>query len=421
MLEQEFASDGSLRVKALRESLQTAVREQQIAARDAWLERYESVLNARSATRCSASSACRPPAPPAGAPLTSRAGRRRGAPTRRCAHRATLAERAERRRCARRATPGAPGRRSAGAIEGSQAAELVEFHERVNFVAPLRGRDEARAKERERTIRFSFEQQDMLLAVRRAHAHANDLRPVAPPAPDRHARLGAVARLLASEIAAVEAHFNALVEARELARHGAHREALERSRAPVTTRRAPAAVSDRLLPQARACAQDESSTRTTPVVLDVAPGESWRSSLTGRLESERIVIDDPADQRAVSRKPEVGTTSASVEALPVSVDHGHVVCDRAGRIARLAHDTELAGRRSSTAGGIARTPCSCVRARRVAPGVDRGRRGLVGRGRERSHRGPVERGLSAGGGPLPAEGGVSATLSDGTRAVWQAR
>jgi hypothetical protein len=169
----------------------------------------------------------------------------------------------------------------------------------------------------------------------------------------------------------------------------------------------------------------DGSQRTTPFVLDVAPGERLALELElAGCETERVVIDEPADQRfLMSRKPDRWwRTSACVEALPVSVDNDHVVSDRAGHVARLKRDTELAWTLSiESLGGVARTPVFLPgRGGSLLVVTEEGAAWIVAA--EDGHlEGPWSANSPPVSGPLPTAKGAVVTFMNGAQAAWLER
>src|SRR5262249_8702355 len=110
---------------------------------------------------------------------------------------------------------------------------------------------------------------------------------------------------------------------------------------------------------ARARLQDGTE-RVTPFVLESAFGE--KITMTLELEGHEpmtLSVDAPADHFLwFSRTPErAWPTAGRVEALPVSVGEDHVVCDRAGGIARLSKGGHLAWHaKLASLGGVGRAP-----------------------------------------------------------------
>jgi hypothetical protein len=305
--------------------------------------------------------------------------------------------------------------------------EVVEFKKRMESVSlTLRARDETRAAEREKSIRAEqLAQQDMLLASARAHAQAGDLE----RAVQAYQRLGAVPgserlmELLAKETGKVEAHYRAVQLARELARRGEHVEAL----------RELSKVCDNLgehllpcnidsLPRGARVKLPDGSQRTTPFVLDIAPGEKLGLEFEAPdCESERVVIGDPADQRVLlTRKAgRWWRTGASVEALPVAVEGDYVVCDRAGHVARLERETQLGWTLNvQSLGGIARTPVFLPqRGGSLLCITEEGAAWIVDADDGRAE-GPWNAGSPPVSGPAPTQRGASASFTSGAQATW---
>jgi tetratricopeptide (TPR) repeat protein len=238
------------------------------------------------------------------------------------------------------------------------------FKQRMRAVQEtLRQRNELRATERrERLKKELLAQQDLLLAAARAHAQAGDL----DRAVDAFHRLvemegsQTLKTVLAREIAGVEAHRQAVLEARQLAAEGRHDEALR------TLSRICKRPGEHLLPwrldsqpsNARAHFAD-GSTRVTPCTLETSPGEHLEFSLElAGHETSTVAVDDPGDRTVLlSRRPSRWwRTRARVEAPPVSVEDDHIVCDRAGSVARLTLGEPRWSHELESLGGIARAP-----------------------------------------------------------------
>lgn len=437
-LELEFEGDDSPRVRALRDGLRERVRQTEREQRDEWMERYQNVQQECSFGDInrglrSALELTKPPdVPPQSAagwpalrPLLEGLAARLEQ---------TVAEWGEPSQQLEAAFAELRLKRvisdALALVAERDDTDSVEFRARLESLrATLTSRDETRAKKREEEARTEqAEKQDILLTAARAHAQAGDLersvqsyhKLAEVPGSER------VVELLAKEIAKVEAHYRAVLDARELAARGEHERALEVLRAQCDN------PSEHLLP----CTLDslprgarvelpDGSQRTTPFVLDVAPDErlALQFELAG-FETEHTVIEGPADRRVpLSRVPERWwRTSASVEALPVSVESDHIVCDRAGHLARLQRNTSLAWTRDlQSLGGIARTPVFLPeRAGSLLLVTEEGVAWIVNAG-DGHLEGPWSAGSPPLAGPVPTQKGARVSFANATQGAWLER
>lgn len=243
--------------------------------------------------------------------------------------------------------------------------EAREFATRLaNFEKRVRERDAARAaarKERER--RENLQKQDRLIATARAHEKAGDYE----KSLDAYQKLfatdetGKLAVLLKKEVEPIEAKLGAQATARSLARAGRHDEALrllgdrvdhpEAFSLPWRLAAHPAGTTARF---------KDGSTQPTPLVLESSQDERYELVLEhAGFESRTVRVDGPRDQEIwLWRTPVFEWKSEGrVEALPVPVGAGRLLCDRSGNLALLGQDGHsLWTKRLGSLGGIARTP-----------------------------------------------------------------
>jgi hypothetical protein len=169
----------------------------------------------------------------------------------------------------------------------------------------------------------------------------------------------------------------------------------------------------------------DGTSRTTPFVLEVAPGE--RMALSFELEgcdALRLEIDQPADQLVyLSRKPNTTWSSASrIEAMPVSVDDDHVLCDRSGNVARQNQRGEVLWTRSlDSLGGVARTPVFLAkRAGSLLIVTEEGNAWILD-AEDGRFEGPWPAGSPPMAGPEPTASGVRVRFRDGREMLWTSR
>lgn len=249
-----------------------------------------------------------------------------------------------------------------------QAEERSDTADLVPRLEALASELETRANERARLIaeRDKLDQlneQDMMLAAARAHAQAGD----SARALDVYERLcnsdptGRLRKILADEIAQVAARHGVLSQARRLAEQGLHEKAIEHLRAggenpsqvalPWTLSSFPDGASVRFA---------DGTLRRTPLVLETRLGQRLELTIEAPLCEPVVLSIDAPQNRSVhlSRSPERRwSTGGIVEAPPVAVEGDQVVCDRAGRIARLGPGGRILWERElSSLAGVARAP-----------------------------------------------------------------
>jgi len=242
---------------------------------------------------------------------------------------------------------------------------LDKFSERlVTLSETLAQRSVLRSEAREKRSKdMALELQEELLLSAREHAKAGDLE----RAVETFEKLSEtpnsaqLIEILQDEINAVRRHRDASREARKLAEEGRHVEALDLLSSVCKN------PSEHLLPcridslprGARARFEDGGS-RVTPFVLETAPGSPVALSFEyDGFDTTEVTIDSPADRTVLlSREAErAWPAKASVIAAPVAVDDDHIVCDRAGRIARIGRGSQTHWVRTfESISGVARTP-----------------------------------------------------------------
>ncbi len=311
--------------------------------------------------------------------------------------------------------------------DATMSDELRAFREELRSLKlTLDMRAAERAARREADAKNAeMAQLDALYAAGRAHAAAGDLERAvesfrkfeqAPGAQD-------LVPLFRKEIEAVRAHHAAVLAARELAAAGKHAEAIARL-SPACQRPAEHLLPCRIesIPSGAHVRLSNGTLRTAPFVLECAPGER----VAGRVELEgydtaSLVLDGPADQRIVlSRRPNVRWSARTrIEAAPVSVDDSFIVCDREGRVARVRADgTEQWSVRLRTASGIRHTPLFLPH----KPGAlflcdEQGQVWILSATDGTTH-GPLALGSAPTGSPRASAEGIRVHLADGRSLVW---
>jgi tetratricopeptide (TPR) repeat protein len=305
--------------------------------------------------------------------------------------------------------------------------EVRELDKRLD---DLQVRLERRAEERaaaraDHLKRENQARQDLLLAAARAHAQAGD-----------HSRsmtayqqlvesddTGKLKVLLAKEISAEEGRHSAVLRARELASAGKQAQAKSVLAAALDN------VGDYLLPWrvetiptgARARFKDGTE-RVTPFTLESAFGEHITMSFEREgCEPATLSVDDPADRMLyLSRAPErAWHPKGRIEALPLAVGEDHVVCDRAGTVARLSRDGAIIWQRElSSLGGIARTPALLPKQRGKLVILSEDGQAWLCEAASGELEGPFAIGSTPIEGPFPCLDGVRARFRDGRMALW---
>jgi len=312
-----------------------------------------------------------------------------------------------------------------------QSPEVQSFAFRLDEMkSEVLVRREKRFQERVKMLAKEKEKdQDILLATARAHDQAGDLERA----------VAAYDRLLESdpglselpdlqrEIAAVRRHWSAVERALELARQGKHGEA-EQALAGICPRPV-----EHLLPyhvdskpsRARVTLPG-GRVRTTPFEFESGVGESVELVFEAPGHApRRVQVDHPHDMEVhlhlFGERQWKG--DHKVEAAPVAVGDDHIVCDRAGAVARVDRTSAAKWEvQLQTLGGIARTPIFLPH----KPGhllilSEDGKSWLLDASNGRLA-GPREIGSPPVEGPtLTRAGVVAAKFADGRVAVWTDR
>ena len=432
-----FGDTSDERVQSLREQLHSRIRHRQVAARQAWIARFQDchlectggdpVLGLRNALEM--------PPIPAGPVLEGEAAPRMAALLESLLARlqdlliasgenteAVEAAHAEQRLSRLIADLRA-------VLSNTQSSEeLQEFEQTLRslqLTLDTRSRERAALREKELQAQ-ALAQLDSLFAAGRAHAAAGDLQ----RAVDCFRRFetapgGAeLAPLFRREIDSVREHHESVLAARTLAEAGRHAEAIARL-SPACPRPAEHLLPCRIesLPSGAHVRLSNGTLRTTPFVLECAPGErvAGRVELAG-YETTALVLDGPADRQILlSRTPSAHWSSRTrVEAVPVSVDDSHIVCDREGRVARLDADgRERWGVRLKTAAGIRHAPVFLPRRPGSLLVVDELGAVWILATQDGSVEGPLQLGAAPASGPRPTTQGVALRLTDGRELHWQ--
>lgn len=313
-----------------------------------------------------------------------------------------------------------------------EKVEVKAFDTRLAELAQaLERRQDERAQTRvQRLKQDNLARQDQILGAARAHAQARDYT----------RSLGLYKQLIESdesgklkdlpalskEMKAVELKHDALVQARELALAGKHDKARELLGERVER------AQDYLLPWrvrsfpagARARLKD-GSVHVTPFVIESSAGE--HIAMTLELEGHEpltLAVDEPGDRMLYfSRRPErAWSTPGRVESIPVAVGEDHVVCDRAGVVARLAKSGVLAWQHKlPSLGGVARAPVFLPKKPGFLLLVTEDGEAWIVEASSGVLEGPWAMKSPPVHGPLATPEGVSALFRDGTRAEWTTR
>lgn len=432
-----FGESSDDRVESLREQLRSRIRHRQVAARQAWILRFQEchlectggdpVLGLRNALEM--------PPMPAGPELDGEP------PPRLAALLESLVARLQDLLIASGENSTSvesihAEQRLARLIADLQAVlerapareELAQFRETLRslqLTLDTRARERALVREKESQAQ-ALAQLDALFASGRAHAAAGDLQravesfeqfELAPGGAD-------LAPLFRREIDAVRSHHEAVLAARALAEEGRHAEAIARL-SPACPRPAEHLLPCRIesTPTGAHVRLSNGTLRTTPFVLECAPGErvAGRVELAG-FETTALVLDGPADRSILlSRTPSSHWSARSrVEAVPVSVDDSHIVCDREGRVARLAaHGRERWSVRLKTAAGIRHAPVFLPRRAGSLLIVDELGAVWILDSVDGKVEGPLQLDSAPAAGPRPTALGVALRLADGRELHWQ--
>ena len=296
----------------------------------------------------------------------------------------------------------------------------------ADFQARLDARGDERATARAAHLKKENQaKQDLLLAAARAHAQAGDHR----RSLDAYRQLveldatGKLAKILAPEIQVEEKRAEAIQKARELAAAGRHAEAKK------VLSEALENGGDYLLPWnvetvpsgARAKLKD-GTVRVTPFTLETAFGEKISMVIEKEgCDPVNLEVDAPADRTVyLTSAPERWWhAKGRVEALPLAIGDDHVLCSRAGEIARLNKGGTVAWEKKiESLGGIARTPAPLPR--------DKGRAVILTEDGDAwlcelssgTLEGPLALGSPPVAGPIVRSDGVQVRLRDGRTLVW---
>ncbi len=315
--------------------------------------------------------------------------------------------------------------------EHSSPEQVDAFRFRmVQLYDDIAQRRDERAERRANDLKIAkLNEQDMMLAIARAHRDAGDLERASrayrllldqPPDPKSSVTIRDV---IEPEVRAVENHLAALQEALDLARRGDHDEALRVLSLGCND------PNEHLMPWAVDSVPSQvktsisiAGTRMTPFALESSFGEHIELVFEAEGYERRVVeLDDPRDLLVrLFRAPErAWRTGNLVQAAPVSSGSDHIVADRAGRIARLdANGGMRWSKELESLGGIARTPVFLP----SRPGfllivTEDGEAWLLDasngntEGPWRAESPPVD-------GPVPTRSGISVRFADGRIAVW---
>jgi hypothetical protein len=177
-------------------------------------------------------------------------------------------------------------------------------------------------------------------------------------------------------------------------------------------------------PGARARFSD-GTTRVAPFMIETAPGEhaDFTLELQG-YESTRITRDMPGNVSVLmSRLPDRWwRTTARVDAPPVAVEDDHVVCNRAGVIARLSAEAEPRWSQSlESLGGVARAPVFLPRRPGCLLIVTEDGQAWLAEAADGKLEGPWNLDSPPIDGPTATGRSVEARFSDGKSALWETR
>ncbi len=373
LLRESFPDDNSGTIQALRSELESRLRLQELAIRTAWTDRYNAA-----AVECTVGDPLLglrrlidlppPPSREAGEqalPLVSDLynGLAARLETQVEALGREVLDSQDQLRAEQRLT--ASLQALAEMTAGTEDEQPRRFAERLaRLIAQVAARDEQRGQDRARRAeRENLARQDVLVNTARAHTKAGDF----VRAREAYQRLvetdpsGRLAGLFAREIRVVEESCAALSEAADLARAGQHKQAHARLKGTLQNAEAwllPWRVTS-IPPGARARFPDGTE-RVTPFTVE----SEWKEVVTFTLELKGhepvdVRVAEPADQvLTLSRIPErAWLTQGRVEAPPVAAGEDHIVCDRAGKIARVGRAHQVVWQRSTgSLAGIGRAP-----------------------------------------------------------------
>lgn len=316
--------------------------------------------------------------------------------------------------------------------ERGRPAVTEHMHARLTAILDrLRERAESRRTRTEERDRMDvLMRQELMLQSARAHSKAGELeralavydRLIAEDPTGRLATIG----VLAEEIQKVRTRYTAVEDAHKLALSGRHAEAIEKLVAHLERPGSvPLPWKLETYPPGALAHMADGSVRKTPFQLESRVGE--RSEIRLELEGTRTVVLDIGDPRDrfvwLERIPERSWKSdGRVEALPVAVLQDHIVCDRAGRIARLSNDAQPRWERKlGSLGGLGQAPVFLSQRLGCMLAVTQDGEAWIVDTRDGALEGPWELGSSPVQGPLATAEGASVTLRDGRRVHWSTR
>ncbi|MCB9915430.1 MAG: DUF4388 domain-containing protein [Planctomycetes bacterium] len=314
--------------------------------------------------------------------------------------------------------------------EQGERKDLEKLRERVHGF-----QDEVHARVKERAQRLEEKQrrdllsdQDLLLATARSHAEAGDLGRALSYYDELLASddTGRISRLFEEEIADVRRRFGAVEQARDLARQGRHEEAravlVENLDDPDDE---PLPWKLETFPPGALVELPDGSVRPSPFEVESRYGQEQRFVVraAGHVTVE-LVTDAPADQFLwLGRVPErAWKASGRVEALPVTVEGDHVVCDRKGLLARLGPGGETRWQvELGSIGGVARAPVFLpAKPDTLLLLTEDGEAWFVDAA-SGALEGPVKLGSQPVEGPVASADAVHARTKDGRIATWTTR
>lgn len=270
--------------------------------------------------------------------------------------------------------------------------------------------------------------QEMLYESARSHAKAGDIE----RALSVYDRLlagdptGKLAEILHDEIEGLRTRYDAMRNARKLALEGRHPEAIALLKKHLDKPES-VALPWKLesFPAGAVVKLPDGEAHLTPYQFESHLGEELRMrlELAGHLPTD-LTVTDPADRfiwlsRAAERS---WVTAGLVQALPVAVGGDHIVCDRAGRIARLgANPVPRWERQLGSLGGVARSPVFLSQRNGYLLAVTEDGEAWIVEARTGELEGPWDLGSPPVSGPTPTAEGVVVTLRDGRVATWTQR
>jgi hypothetical protein len=319
----------------------------------------------------------------------------------------------------------------ADVVSRERTFTLDAFLQRLdNLRSRIEERDQRRAEATKKRESNELEQhQNRLLDEARAYYAVGDLkRSVARYKELEQVDLGGLltTRVLVDEITDAKRELAAYESARAMAGQGRHAEAAALIEAEISNPHL-YALPCRVVSQpagARARFAD-GSIRVTPFTQDVQLREHVEMTfqLAG-CEPLKLVLDGPRDADVMLSRLANFTwgEEARVNALPVPVEDGCIVADRAGRIARLGADGRpVWERRLGTLGGIARTPVFLPRRQGTLLAVTEDGSAWLVEVEGGRVEGPWNMESPPAAGPLSTSEGVVVAFNDGKIARWDTR